>query len=139
MSPDLLDHVFVEVTRITHQRSSDIESVLEAEVHLVTQAKERPLLQLGAGELRVVDVLHPHVMSRGGIILDMLLENDDIRVGNLLSICSRENRGCFIVDGANADGVGRCQQRQQGEAEEALHAGQLGEEQENRQQREEVG
>lgn len=123
MSADLLDDIFVEVTRVTDQRTSNVKGVLETQVGFVTEAEERPLLQLSPLALRVMDVLHPAVVSRSELGSDVLLENDDVGVGNLLRVGGRQDGGSFIMDGVNEDGRRSRQQREEGKAEDALHDG----------------
>lgn len=125
MSSDLLDNILMEVTRVAHQGAGNVKSVLETEVELVPDAKERPLLQVNPLNLRLVDVLHPAVMSRHRFGIDMLLEDDDVGVGDLLRVARRQDRGSIVVDGVDGNGRGRRQQRQQRKAEEAFHDGQV--------------
>ena len=122
MPADLLDDILVEVSSITHHRTTHIESVFHTEVGGISEAKERTLLQLSP-DLGVVDVLHPAVMSRNRIGSNMLLEDNNIVIRDFLGVHGRENGSSSMVDRVNHDGGGRCQQREQGKAEEALHDG----------------
>ena len=122
MPADLLDDILVEVSSITHHRTTHIESVFHTEVGGLSEAKERTLLQLSP-DLGVVDVLHPAVMSRNRIGSKMLLEDNNIVIRDFLGVHGRENGSSSMVDRVNNDGGGRRQQREQGKAEEALHDG----------------
>ena len=54
----------------------------------------------------------------------MLLEDDDVAIGNRLSVGGREDRGHALVDGLGAEGrCGHRQQRQEGQADEGTHDG----------------
>lgn len=63
MPADLLDDILMEVTRISSERSSDVESVLETGKGLVIEVKQGALLQLHATGLGSVDILYPAMVS----------------------------------------------------------------------------
>lgn len=78
VSANLLNHILVEVTGVTRKRITNAEGMLKTKVVGFSEAKERPFLQLSALILRSVDVLHPALMNRSGVGINMLLENDDV-------------------------------------------------------------
>lgn len=60
----------------------------------------------------------------GVLVLDVLLEDDHVAVGNLLALCRRQDGSCVVVDGANLEhGRGRGQRRQRRHGEGVLHGG----------------
>jgi hypothetical protein len=63
MPADLLDDILMEVTSISSEIASDVESVLETHKSLEVEVKQGALLQLHATVLSSVDVLHPAVVS----------------------------------------------------------------------------
>jgi hypothetical protein len=115
VSPDLLDGLVIEMARVAHQRA-DVVCVLEALEVIGRQRGLGPLAQLHAVALALgVDALDPAVVALGIGVLDVLLEDDHVRVRHLLGLCRRENGRSIFVDGANLeDGRGSCQ-REQGE------------------------
>lgn len=78
VSADLLNHILVEVTSVARKRFTNAEGVLQTKVIGFSEAKERPLLQFSALILRSVDVLHPALVNRSGVGVNVLLENDDV-------------------------------------------------------------
>jgi hypothetical protein len=63
MPADLLDDILMEVTSISSELATDVESVLETHESLEVEVKQGALLQLHATVLSSVDVLHPAVVS----------------------------------------------------------------------------
>jgi hypothetical protein len=87
---DLLDRVFMEVTGVSHQGPSNIERTLETLKELIAKSKfqaEEPLLQIRSPGLLAVDVLHPALVNRRCIGIDVLLKNNNIGVWNLFGVC----------------------------------------------------
>jgi hypothetical protein len=59
----------------------------------------RSLSKLGSFVLTVeVDVLHPTVVVRGGGLSNVLLEDDDVGVGNFYRVGGGEKRSNSLVD-----------------------------------------
>jgi hypothetical protein len=85
---DGLDGLVVKVTRVTSHAADDVVCVLEAVKDVGCDGELRPLSQLHAlvGALGV-DALHPVVVLLGAVLLDVLLEDDHVRVGHLLCLC----------------------------------------------------
>jgi hypothetical protein len=107
VSPDLLDGLVIEVARVAHQRAN-VVCVLEALEDIGGERELGPLAQLHAFALALgVDVLDPAVVVLGIGMLDVLLEDDHVRVGHLLGLCRRENGRGIFVDGADLKD-GRC-------------------------------
>ena len=76
---DLLDDILVEVARVALETSSDVVCVLETVEHSVKDRSLRALTQLELGVLGLlVDVLHPVVVSRSSVMVDVILEGDQI-------------------------------------------------------------
>jgi hypothetical protein len=86
MTADLLDDILMEMTSISHERSSDVESVFDTSVGLEVEAEEGTLLEFHPAVLGGMDVLHPAVVVRGRALIDVLLENNDIGIGDTLCI-----------------------------------------------------
>lgn len=88
-------------------------------------------LELGARGL-LVDVLNPVVVSGGIVVVDVILEGDQVGVGDGVSINRGDERSGIVVDALVAQGVClddrlcSCQQRQEGETSDALHNGGAG-------------
>lgn len=108
MSPNCLDGLVVEMTRVAHQPTDDVVCVLEAIEDLCCNRELGALSQLHTLVLALgVDALHPAVVVLGAAVLDVLLEHDHVRVWHLLSLCRREHGGGILVDGAHLED-GRC-------------------------------
>ena len=101
MTADLLNDILVEMTRVSHERTSDVESILHTqEGGLEIKVKETTLLQLRpVVAVSGVDVLHPAVVSGSDRGANVLLKHDNIGVWDLLCIAGGEDGGGTIVDG----------------------------------------
>lgn len=84
---DLLKDVLAKVARVAKETAGDLVSVLETvegglkERHLTTLAKVRPRL-LGGG----VQVLDPAMVSSSSVVADVVLEDNNVGVGDLLCV-----------------------------------------------------
>lgn len=59
-----------------------------------------------------MDVLHPRVVGRGLVVLDVLLELDHVGVGDLLGSGGGDDGSSIFVDSADVEGgQGSCVQR----------------------------
>lgn len=102
--PDLLEGLVVEVAGVTDQAADDVICVLEALKGFRGHGKLGALAEFHALVLSLdVDALHPLVVLL--CILDVVLENDNVGVGNdLINSGRRHNRGSLVVDGAHGQG-----------------------------------
>ena len=102
--PDLLDDLLVKVARIAQEVLANLVGVLQAAEDIANQGHLAALLKVGALRLPGgVDLLDPGVVRRDGGLADMLLELDDVRVGDHLGVGRRENGGGVAVDGLKGD------------------------------------
>ena len=93
MSSDSFDCTFIEVSRISKQATCDVEGMLQSLKGLIEEGELGALPKLEDARLGVlVEGLHPAVMGRGISVVDMVLEDNDIRVLNDFSIGGGENR-----------------------------------------------
>ena len=103
MVSELLDHGLVEVAGVALEGLTNVKGVLHAREGLVCEGK-RSLSELQALSLAlVVDVLNPHVVVASSLLVDMVLELDDVRVGNGLSIDGAEDGSGLVVNGSDAE------------------------------------
>lgn len=125
MSPDLLNDLVVKVTGVTQQATGDVVGVLETLKEIVCNGELRTLAELGPLVLAgSVDVLDPGVVGGRVGVLDVLLEDDNVRVWNLLGVDRGDDGSCVIVDGAGVEDRGSCrEQRQHREDGGGLHDG----------------
>ena len=87
MPSDLLNHVVVEVARVAKKAARNIVGVLQTFIDFCNEWYLRPLSKLDLGVLgRKVQSLDPVVMGSGIGLLHMILEDDDVRARDLLSI-----------------------------------------------------
>jgi len=114
MTADLLDDILVEVTSISSERSSNLESVLQAHETLKVKVEQGALLQLHPTGMSGVHLLQPALVSGGRALVNMLLEYDDVGIRNISGGHGGEDRSCIVVDGADCNGRGSCQQREHG-------------------------
>ena len=59
-----------------------------------------------------MDVLHPTVMALGGIMSNVLLEENHVRVRDLNCVRGEKDWGGFVVDGIDDYGRSDCKRRQ---------------------------
>lgn len=122
MSSELLDDGVIEMARVAKELATNLVGVGETTEDLVyegelpTLPKLDPLLLPGA-----VNLLNPRMVVGGGRVGHMLLELDNVRVGDHFGINRRDNGYSPIMDGFVAErwrcGSSSCQQ----ESKEALH------------------
>lgn len=99
VSADLLDDVFIKVTRVSKQAAGDVVCVLQAQEDIVNHGSLTPLLELGLAALGVqVEVLDPIVVLGGKVGGDMLLELDNIAVRDLFGVDGGDNWSSVAVD-----------------------------------------
>ena len=112
--PDLLEGLVIKVAGVADEATDDVVCVLETLEDVGGDGELGALAELHALILSLgVDALHPLVVLLG--VLDVLLQNDNVGVGdNLLGGGGRQHGGSVVVDGADLEGRS-CGQRQQGE------------------------
>lgn len=87
MSSDLLNDRVIKVTGITKEAAGNVVCMLYALKDITRNWELRALSELCSLNLGlVVDVLHPAVVVGGRCLRDMLLEDDNVGVGNLDSV-----------------------------------------------------
>lgn len=88
MVPDGLNRVIVEVSGITGEGTTDAVFMLQALEDRVNKRELATLPQLELASLLVggVDGVKPDMMVGGVLVCHMVLELDDVTVGNGLSI-----------------------------------------------------
>lgn len=101
--PNGLDGLIIEVARVAHQASGNLVCVLETLEQVGCDGELGALSQLHALIVALcVDALDPIMVLLG--VLDVLLEDDHVRVGDLLSMCRGEDGGGVLVDGVDLEG-----------------------------------
>lgn len=101
---DLLDGGGLEMTSITTEAITNVVGVLHSTKELISRGEKASLAELKALLLAILmDVLNPVVVrvSAGGV--DVVLELDDVRVGDGISVGSAHDRGRIMVDSANLE------------------------------------
>lgn len=68
-----------------------------------------------------MDVLNPAVVDGRVTLGNMVLEDDHVRVRNLLCIRRGDERSSIVVDGVHEDWRACRQQREEGETQDGLH------------------
>jgi hypothetical protein len=82
--PDLLDDLVIKVARVADEVGADLVGVLQAAEDVVNQAT---LPEVGALRLTVrMNLLNPSMVGLNLVVVDMLLELDDVRVGDNLGV-----------------------------------------------------
>lgn len=109
-----LDGLLVEVTRVTENAAGNVVCVLQTLKDIGSDRELGALSQLHAVVLGLcVDALDPAVVVLCVLVLDVLLEDNHVVVGNLLGLRRRQDGGSVVVDGASLEhGRGRGQRRQ---------------------------
>lgn len=120
--PDLVNDVLVKVARVAEDGAANVVGVLETLKDAVDKGElgalgEAPLLHDSR-----VQVLNPLVVLSSEVVRHVLLEHDDVRVGNVLSIVGRQQRSDALVNNLGLEhGRSRRQQRQGQKGEGTLH------------------
>jgi hypothetical protein len=105
MPPDLLDDVLVKVSGIAQEVLSNVVGVLQSSENIIQERKLAALPQLCHLELScIVDILHPAVVVLGAAGGNVLLELDDVLVGNDLRVLRGVKRSSITVDALVAEG-----------------------------------
>lgn len=105
VSPDLLNGLVIEVAGVAQEASDDVVGVLETLEDVGGQRELGALPQLHAVLLVLcVDVLDPTMVVVDICSLDVLLEDDHVRVGDLFGVDGGEDGGGILVDGVDGDG-----------------------------------
>lgn len=83
MSSDLLDDGIVEMPRVTQEITSNVICVLDALEDIGCNWELPTFSELSSDVLALeVDVLHPAVVIGGSGLSDVLLEDDDVGIGD---------------------------------------------------------
>ncbi len=107
MSADLLDDGVIKVAGVTQEISSNVVGVLETLEDIGGHRELGTLSELRSLTLNLsVDILHPGVVVRGGCLGDVLLEDDNVGVGNFNRVGRGEQRSNSLVNGLGVEG--RC-------------------------------
>jgi len=107
MSSDLLDGRVIEMPRVAQETIGDIVCVLETLEDIGRDRELGTLSELSSLNLNLgMDILHPGVVISGGCLRDVLLEDDDVGVGNFNRVGRGEQRSNALVDGLGVQG--RC-------------------------------
>jgi hypothetical protein len=89
---DLLDDGLIEMSRITLEAITNLEGVLQALEDIIGRGNSASLAELESELLGLaVDLLDPGVMLGRSRIIDVVLELDDVRVGNGLGVNRAED------------------------------------------------
>ena len=122
MPSDLLDDLFIEVARVAEKVLAELESVLQAVEDIVHERNLAALPQLGKLiGTRAVDLLDPGVVVLSGGVGYMLLEPDDVRVGDDFGVGRRENGGGVAMNSLMAELGCRCDASRERESDDAAH------------------
>lgn len=83
MSSDLLDDGIIEMPGVTHEITSNLICVLDA-LEDISRERELPSFSEFSSDILAleVDVLHPAVVVGGSSLSDVLLEDDDVGIGD---------------------------------------------------------
>lgn len=115
---NLLDHIRVEVTGIALEAFANGERVLESTKDLPDDVVDAALAEL---EILVViaalvNGLDPAVVARCSRVIDMVLELNDVGVGNMVGVNSAQDGSRVAVNGLGAQrsGLGDSRQRESG-------------------------
>jgi hypothetical protein len=118
---DLLDDVLVEVTGVALEGVANLEGVLHAREDVIGGGAEATLAQLQTLLLAiVVHVLDPGVVVGGGRVIDVVLELDDVGVGDGVGLDGAQDGRGTIVDSLDAE-LGGLSHSGHGEGDDAAH------------------
>ena len=87
MSSNLLNDRVIEMAGVTQEVTSDIVCMFETLENIGRNRELRSLSKLGSLVLVVgVDVLHPAVVVAGSSLRNVLLEDDNVGIGDLYRV-----------------------------------------------------
>lgn len=111
------------MTGVSHKRATDVVGVLQTLEDGVGDWSLRALAKLGLSGLDGgVEVLNPGVVLLGQGVCDMLLENDNVRVWDVLGVIVGNQRSDLVVEDAGLeDGRRRREKRERQKTEGTLH------------------
>ena len=93
------------MTRVAQEAIGDIVCVLETLEDIGGDWELRAFSELSSNVLALaVDVLHPAVVVRSRFLRDVLLEDDNVGIGDGLCVGGGEDGSCSLVDGLGAEG-----------------------------------
>lgn len=122
---DLLDGGLIKVTGVAQEASTDRVGVLQTIKDLAGEGRLATLPQLKLTGLLVgrVDVVEPDMVLRSVLVGDVLLELDDVAVGDGLCVGRGQERCSISVDSLCAErgDDSRGDAGREGESSEALH------------------
>lgn len=105
MSPDLFDGLIVEVAGVAGELTTNLVGVLQTFKELVAEGELATLPQLKLPSLLVgaVNGVQPDMVVGRLLVVHMLLELDNVAVGDGLSVGRRQDRGSVAVNGAGSN------------------------------------
>lgn len=113
---DLLDDRLIEMTRVAQEATGDIVCVLDTLEDIGRDGELGALAELGPLALAgLVGVVDPELVVSGLGLRDVLLEDDDVGVGDRLCVYGGDDGSSIAVDGLGAEG--RCRRCQGGDGE----------------------
>jgi hypothetical protein len=87
MSSDLLNDLVIEMAGVTQEVPGNVVCMFQALEDVIGDRELRSLSKLcPLGLALEMDVLHPAVMVGGGSLGDVLLEDDDVGIGDFFRI-----------------------------------------------------
>ena len=123
MVSDLLNDRLVEVTCVALEAIANLEGVLQTVKDVVGAEDVASLAELKALLLDVgVDALDPVVVLGGIRLIDVVLELDDVGIGDGVGLDGAQHGGRVLVDGANLECAGLGNGRH-GEGDNGPHGG----------------
>ena len=109
MAAKLVNDGIVKVTRVAQEATGNVVGVLEASEGAVQHWELRSLAELELARLvGGVQLMHPGMVSSSVLVLHMVLELDNVSIGDVLRVRRGKDGNSIIVDGADAEeGVAR--------------------------------
>jgi hypothetical protein len=115
MPAELLQHGIVKVARVAQEATGDVVRVLHAAKYLIDERDGRPLAEFKLPRLGLyVQLVDPAVVSGSLAMLHMVLELDNVAVGNVFGIDRLDERSFGnrpgAEDGRRSSADGEAQQ-----------------------------
>lgn len=110
MSSDLLNDFVIEVPRVPQEAPSNVICVFETLEDIACDGELRALSKLCSDALAgCMGTLHPVVVAGSGSLSDMLLEDDNVGIGDFDRVGGGEERSNALVNSLGAErGGGGC-------------------------------
>jgi hypothetical protein len=122
VAADFLDDILIEMAGVAQELARNVVCVLQSGEDRLLIGSHWALAQLHAlVGVVIMNALNPQVVSLGGVLGDVVLEDNDIGIRDVLRVHWGDDGSSIIVDGVDEQWRASRQSRQSCETEDAPH------------------